>query len=46
MKGAHLYTVLYGHPYLQEASALRLAVAPVQASPNCISGPDSLSGSK
>ena len=46
MKGAHPYTVLYGHPHLQEASALRLAAAPTQASPDCISGPDSFGSSE
>ena len=46
MKGVHLYTVLYGRLYLQKASAFRLATTPAQASPDYISGLDSLGGSR
>ena len=46
MKGAYPYTILYGRLYRQEASALELAAAPAQGSPDRIFGLDSLGSSK
>ena len=46
MKDIYLYTILYGRLYLQKASAVGFAITSAQASPDCISGLNSLSGFK